>query len=336
MRTRTIVDNYPVQVKYITYTSLVFIILFLISALRSFDVGTDTISYVQGYINPRISIQNRNIGYNLFVDFLRYFSTEPRFFLISVSLITQVFIFLAIIKFTRYPLFGIILYGLIFYCLSLNILRQFIVTSLFYYFGIPLIQNRKLIHYALLIALLFTIHELSLILLPLYFFSRKLSSKVLYLGIWGFSLAFLLLNQVSNLFTYLKRVDVFLKAIISNLPNYFSEIDKLANSEASLNGVLLDQAVFLIIYYLIFYSKRIVVNQRIIIFFNIFFVGIIFQNLFFFISVIQRLSLLLIFANIFLSANLLYRLPYRLLFIAVFFVLFYIRFVVNGISGIFH
>lgn len=336
MRTRTIVDNYPVQVKYIAYTSLVFIILFLISALRSFDVGTDTISYVQGYINPRISIQNRNIGYNLFVDFLRYFSTEPRFFLISVSLITQVFIFLAIIKFTRYPLFGIIIYGLIFYCLSLNILRQFIVTSLFYYFGIPLIQNRKLIHYTLLIALLFTIHELSLILLPLYFFSRKLSSKVLYLGIWGFSFAFLLLNQVSNLFTYLKRVDVFLKAIISNLPNYFSEIDKLANSEASLNGVLLDQVVFLIIYYLIFHSKRIVVNQRTIIFFNIFFVGIIFQNLFFFISVIQRLSLLLIFANIFLSANLLYRLPYRLLFTAVFFVLFYIRFVVNGIAGIFH
>lgn len=336
MKTKAIIDNYPVQRRYIAYTFLVFIVLFLISAFRTFDVGTDTITYVQGYINPRISIQNRNIGYNYMIDFLRYFSTEPRFFLISVSLITQVFIFLAIIKFTKYPLFGIILYGLIFYCLSLNILRQFIVTSLFYYFGITLIQNRKLIPYTILIALLFTIHELSLILFPLYFFSRRLSSKMIYLAIWLFSLAFLLLNQISNLFTYLKKVDVFLKVIISNLPNYFSEIDKLANSEVSLNGVLLDQAVFIVMYYLIFYSRKVVVNQRVIIFFNIFFVGIIFQNIFFFISVIQRLSLLLIFANVFLSANLLYKLQYRIVFVVVFFVLFYIRFVVNGISGIFH
>lgn len=336
MRTRTIVDNYPVPMKYIALAFLVFIILFLISALRSFDVGTDTISYVQGYINPRVSIQNRNVGYNVFVDFLRYFSTEPRFFLICVSMITQVFIFLAIVKFTKYPLFGIIAYGLIFYCLSLNILRQFVVTSLFYYFGIPLIQNRKFLPYALLIALLFTVHELSLILLPLYFVTRKLSSKLVYLGVWFLSLTFLLLNQVSNLFTYLKRVDVFLKLIISNLPNYFSEIDKLANSEASLNGVLLDQAVFLVMFYLIFYSKKVVISQRIIIFFNIFFIGILFQNLFFFISVIQRLSLLLIFANVFLSANLLYKLPYRIIYVIIFFVLFYIRFVVNGISGIFH
>jgi hypothetical protein len=336
MKTIVTINNQKIEIQFLAWSFLVFLILYLISALRPFDVGTDTISYVQGYVNPRVSIQSRNLGYNSFVMFLRYFSEEPRFFLIIVSFIVQLTIFLSIIKYSKYPLFGILIYALVFYCLSLNILRQFIITALFYQFGVSYILKKNLLAYCILVAVLFTIHELSIILLPLYFLSRRLSSPLFYLGLWLASLAFLFLNQISTLFEIFKRADVFLRMFMANLPNYFSEVEKLSNSDVSLNGVIIDQVVFFTMFYLIFYSKKINVSPTIIVFFNILFAGILLQNIFFFIQIVQRVSIIFIFAYVYLASNLLFKLNYRIAYLVVFCLLFYVRFVINGISGVFH
>jgi hypothetical protein len=336
MQTIVTINDQKTQTQFIAWSFLVFLGLYFFSALRPFDVGTDTISYVQGYVNPRISIQNRNIGYNSLVFFLRYFSEDPRFFLIVVSLIVQLTIFFSIIKFTKYPLFASLLYALVFYCLSLNILRQFMVTALFYQFGVTFILKRNFLAYCILMIVLFTFHEMSIILFPLYFLSRRLSSPVFYVGIWIASVVFLFLNQISSLFDLFKRADIFLRMFMANLPDYFSEVEKLSNSEVSLNGVILDQVVFLSLFYLVFYSQKIQKTKTIIMFFNIFFAGIVFQNIFFFIQVVQRISIILVFANIYLASNVLYKLNYRIVYLVVFGILFYVRFVVNGISGVFH
>ncbi|SKC18429.1 EpsG family protein [Dyadobacter psychrophilus] len=336
MRTIVTINNQKLQIQFLAWSFFVFLILYLISAFRPFDVGTDTMTYVQGYINPRTSVQSRNIGYNALITFLRYFSDDPRFFLIIISLVTQLLIYISIVKFTKYPLFGILMYALVFYCLSLNILRQFIITALFYQFGVTYILKKNLPAYCVLITILFTIHELSIILLPLYFLSRKFLSPVYYLGLWLASAAFLFLNQVNSLFGLFKQADTFLRIYMANLPNYFSEVEKLSNSEVSLNGVILDQIIFATIFYLIFYSNKIKVTPTVIVFFNIFFAGIILQNLFFFIQIIQRVSIILIFANIYLASITFYKLYYRIAYLVIFCLLFYVRFVLNGISGVFH
>ena len=317
------------------FTGLIFLLLFTLAAIRPFSVGTDTLSYVKGYINPVYSIQNRNAGYNAIVNALRVISEDPRFFLIVISFFTQFYIFKSFYKFAKFPAFAALIYALSFYCLSLNILRQFLIISAFYYFGIDFILDRKLIKYTILVLLLFTIHELSLVLFPLYFMSTKLKPKLIYLAIWLVSLAFLVTSQLSGISSLFEQLDSLLRGFMSNLPNYFSETETLTKEKASMNGVYFDEGIFLLIYYQIFYSKKIQITRVTIVLFNIYFVGVIFQNLFFQLDVIQRIATTFLFASIYLLATLITNMRLKIVLVVLFAVLFYFRFVLNGLGGVF-
>jgi hypothetical protein len=265
-------------------------LLFLLAAFRSFDVGTDTPTYVAGFINPSLSVQNRNVGYNTLVAILRFFNTDPRYFLIVISLITQLFIYKSLRKYSKLPALAMLIYALSFYCFTLNLLRQYIVISIFYFYGIDLILKRKLYLYILLIALLATFHELALVLFPLYFVTRKLFLKKIYVIAWLFSLAFLLTSQVSAVSSIFGAIDSLARIYLSNLPNYFNEVDSLINEKISLNGLFFDNLIFLSAYYLMFHTKREKPDNILIVFFNIFFIGIVFENIFYYLQVIDRIA----------------------------------------------
>lgn len=316
---------------------LIFIFLYIIAAFRSFDVGTDTMSYIEGFVFPHLSIQDRNPGYNLVIKLLRSISDSPRFFLVVISFAIQFFIFLSIVKYTRYPVFAILIYALIFFCLSLNILRQFMVTGLFYYYGIDYILKRRWLAYAILMLILFSIHELSLVLVPLYFFSKKMFKPVFYLAVWLASVLLLTFSYKTNILTgFFEIVDAAIRSVSSDVPAYFNEVDSLYNSSVSLNGIYLDQLFFLGAFYFLFYSGKINITPKLTVFFNIFFAGIIFQNCFFFIEVVQRVSLLFLFSSIYVAALIYNNVFHRTLYVAVAALLFYVRFVQGGISGVFH
>ena len=336
MKTYSLDTDNAFRINRNVYLFIIFLFLYLIAALRPFSVGTDTIDYMQGFINQRTSIQSRNIGYNSISGFLHYFSNDPRFFLIIITLLIQLPIYYSVYKFTKFPVFGILVYGLLFYGHSLNILRQFLVISLFYSFGIDFLLKRKLIYFLIFTAILVTIHELAILFLPLYFISRKLFSLKLYLIVWFVSFLFLLSNQISAVSSLFQQLDMFLRVYFASLPQYLLQVEERIRSDVSLNGAFLDQGVFLYAIYHFFFLRNKQLNETSIIFFDIFFVGIIMQNLFIYIDVIQRVSLLFLFAITYVAANVIYPLKYRLLLLLVLGALFYVRFVLNGISGVFH
>lgn len=334
-KNRVVLSNMNRTSKKNIFAFLIFLVLFLIASFRSFKVGTDTITYVKGFVNPHISVQDRNFGYNTFSDIVRTISSDPRFFLIVTAFIIQFFIYRSISKYSRYSIFAMIVYGLVFYCLSLNILRQFIIIGVFYCFGIDFILEKKLIKYTILVLILCTFHELSLTLLPLYFFARKALPKLSYFLIWLVSFAALLSNGVSGISSFFNGLDVALRFIMANLPNYFSEIDNLTNTAVSLNGVFLDQLVFLGVFWIYIIKGKKEKTPINTIFFNIYFSGVVFQNVFFFLDVIARIAISFLFAGVLLVSNVFTDVRIRVLYVILLIILFYFRFVLNGVAGVF-
>ncbi len=167
--------------------------LIILAGIRGYNVGADTFTYLSALDHyaslPKGEILSAKLVYPYDFEIAYFMLTKicallgfsKTAFLFLIAIITYVPIFIAIHKLSVDPYLSILTYfafGLFAY--SLGIFRQMIAISIIIC-GIDFIKDRKLIKYALLVAIAMTFHTSSIIALALYFiypFAWKLNVRI--------------------------------------------------------------------------------------------------------------------------------------------------------------
>lgn len=169
--------------------------LFIISAIRAYTVGADTLMYAIDWALPEIGSSSLSdifqkgrweIGFALLCKLILLFPNPPRALLFFSSLLIVGFTFFAIFHLTNKPALAFTLYFLsgTFYS-NLSLMRQAIAMSLFLVGLVPL-KKGKITPYCIItiIAALFHRTALIMLLLPiLVWLVRRKSRQLTVLGI---------------------------------------------------------------------------------------------------------------------------------------------------------
>ncbi|MCS5420924.1 MULTISPECIES: EpsG family protein [Psychrilyobacter] len=148
-------------------------ILILVSGLR-WNIG-DTYFYKHSY---RLAGLGYDVGYeyafNRLIIILNKISSDPQLLLLVTALITNLFILGAIKKYSTYFELSVYMYitsG--YYLVTMNGIRQTLAASIFFYFGIKYIIEKKFIKYLILLGILSLFHSTVPFLLICYFFGQE-------------------------------------------------------------------------------------------------------------------------------------------------------------------
>lgn len=171
-----------------------FLWLFVFSAFRGFDVGTDTINYM--YIFDRVEAGESWLNlpvepsWVLINEVVAALGGGFRFVLVISTVFVLAPVFLAIKRSSPNPMFSVfVYYTLYFYFYSFNITRQMVAVS-FVLLGFTFIlQSRKLI-FTGLVLLASTFHLSALVCLPLVFLERLPVSRFFWLMALALSMLF--------------------------------------------------------------------------------------------------------------------------------------------------
>ncbi len=178
----------------------------LISGLRSWSIGADTLKYAdsferagrtswgdvfdalyrvyfQGY-SAETSAENffyKDPGYLLFQKIVHIFTNNYQVFLIIIATVFFAAMARFIYKNSEDPCFSYILFSTLFYSFyAITGHRQTLATALVVFFGYEFIKERKFWRFALVALLAFILHKSALIFVPFYFLSRiKVDGKYL-------------------------------------------------------------------------------------------------------------------------------------------------------------
>lgn len=122
--------------KYVIYIITIFA---LIAGLRKFTVGIDTKGYMDAIDN--IIVGNLRLAYGLEWSFryicygISYLIKDSQWFLMIFAFVSNAFIILRIWDFREYASFSVsvIAYYIMFYMMSLNLMRQFVAIAIIFY-----------------------------------------------------------------------------------------------------------------------------------------------------------------------------------------------------------
>jgi len=148
---------------------LSFLPLFLVSALR-YQVGGDYVGYERIFKNVSEGAEiYAEPGFGLLNWLVVCYSENIQWVYALSALITLGLIFWGVYRESASPVLSIFLFTAMGYFFSsFNILRQFIAVAILFA-ALPLLRERKLLPYLLLVALAMTFHKTAVIMLPLYF-----------------------------------------------------------------------------------------------------------------------------------------------------------------------
>ena len=163
------------KINWWIFTAAVILIFILVAGLRN-NIG-DTEQYVHSYnlLNEFTGFSDdaKDKGFTIFQLFLYNISNDPQFFIFVTSLITQLFnvITLAIYKsYFELEVYMYITSGC--FLVSMNGIRQAMVGAILF-FSSRLIIKGKFIPYAIIVAILSTMHSSAMIMIPVYFVVRE-------------------------------------------------------------------------------------------------------------------------------------------------------------------
>lgn len=313
---------------------LILFLLFLFSAFRE-GIGTDYYSYEMLFLNPETSFSE--IGFVTLNKMLNFFSSDSRIFFIVSSLIILIPFAISIYSNSLSPIYSLLLFISLYYFHSLNLVRQFMVIAIFQLYGVNFIIEKKLFLYILLVIILTSIHFTAIILIPVYFIVRKRCSFIFYFGTWLFSLTFL--------FNKFKLLDLIYNNI-SNISGTFVYNPKIVTYYDTLGNILIEEKTYyrlilfnlFFLFFLFLKEKLFAYDKRYLIWFNFFFLSIIFRNLLNQFAALYRLQYYFEFSFIFLLPILFKYFDYRIIKYSVllFFIVYaYFRFIVNHEAGIY-
>ena len=183
--------------------------LIILFALRDFYTGVDILRYKLTYdwisghdISYAFSVREEfeNVGYFVFNYLLSHFGVSYQTFLAIVGVICVVPILYFIYKYSKYPLFSVVIYlSMGVYAFQFSGLKQAIAMSISLVAFEYLLQNKeKNFYISVFVAMLF--HPTAIVMLPLYLILRtkKIRLLILVLIITAF-VVFLFRNQVGML-----------------------------------------------------------------------------------------------------------------------------------------
>jgi len=326
------------KTNYSLYSNIIYTIIFLIlliySAFRE-GIGTDYYTYEFYYTNSSFIVGD--YGFKYLIILLNYISSNPRLFFIVSSVIIIVPTFFCIKNNSSNIFFSLILFISIYYFTSLNIVRQFMAVSLYCMLGPSFILDRKLLKHTLLVLILSTIHFTAIILLPIYFFIHKEFKSYTYYGLWLFSLLFII-DKKYFLLIWGKYLNNYLLEIEYNekFTNYIGMMDSLQIEDKTYFRITVFNLIYIIL--LIFIKRTQNKNEQLILWFNFYFIAILFRNIFNNMMALQRMSLyfeffIILLLPIFLSKK--NSLVLNILLLGFFIIYAYYRFVIKHEAGIY-
>jgi transmembrane protein EpsG len=320
------------------YSILVFLPLFLFSAFRN-GLGTDYYAYANSYNYP-YTCKNEFLFKFLFITIPRLISHNEITFFILTSFIISFFFINAIFKYSPIILLSILIFITQFYFISFNAIRQFMVIALFIYIGTKYITDNRLLLYYIFVLCIAQIHLFMYLMLLFPLIGNKSFKTSIYWIIYAIS-CLMFLGYTFNLIN-IHKIFSFLSSF-SFLSNRLILHEKSSTIFFGLYKsnyqLIVKNLIFLLILMKLTYYKT---NNQIF-WFNLFFFGLILQNIlvgFSLISVrigyigdVALIILVPLFINSFIKRN------NRILFIAFFVIyftsLFYYRFVIVGESEVF-
>ena len=178
--------------------------LWFLSAFRGWDVGNDTWNYIGAFVHmyspfPDVfGTGHMEQGYRLFNQFVGFFSHNPQTILIVTSAIIISSRFLSIARYSAYAGFTTVLFVIMQFGNTLNLVRQEIAFSIVL-FAFPFVVKRQFIPYLVACWLASQIHLTAIMAIPIYFFytlpwQKKYIVSIVLGGILGLVLLAPLLN----------------------------------------------------------------------------------------------------------------------------------------------
>ena len=290
---------------------LVLLLISIFSGLRDQNIGIDYSSYIQFYKDIVIwdfsniyELSGVEIGWsvlNLFFAKLGF--PSELFFGLLAFLVWAIFVKSADDFRYLLPLMFFFIFCNGFFLWTLSGLRQTIAIMLFLY-ATKFIRDKSFLNYMLLIIFGSLFHASILVMIPFYFVTLIRYNRVIAIFLFTISLAFigqnfspLLVGQISSLFE------------VNNISYYqlqLSQVDRFVTVESTgTNLGLLLRTIFT--FFILFYGKKIVErNPEFNIYYILFTIYAIVNNLFFSIELFSRLFLYFYGAFFVVSATSIY------------------------------
>ena len=163
------------KINWWIFTAALILIFILVAGLRN-NIG-DTEQYVHSYnlLNEFTGFSDdaKDKGFTIFQLFLYNISNDPQFFIFVTSLITQLFNVITLVIYKSYFELEVYMYitsGC--FLVSMNGIRQAMVGAILFFCS-RLIIKGKFIPYAIIVAILSTMHSSALMMIPVYFVVRE-------------------------------------------------------------------------------------------------------------------------------------------------------------------
>lgn len=282
------------------FLTLAAFLLMIIVSLRNLSFGTDTLVYVEKFrkynliefsqiIDYLNKIDEKDKTFYLLVRILNLFSLEESLIVVLFSILFLTSTFWMIYKYSNNSLISIILFiclGYLFF--SLTGLRQTFALT-FIIFSYKYLRERKMYKFIILVLLASLFHSTALVFLIAY--------PLVYLKLGIKHLVVLISASLINI--------LFNSQIYSLLKNFIfnEQYEYYLNNEESLNysGFLIQLSIFL--FCLIFKKVILTKSPENITFYNLIFIGLIFQLFATNIAVVFRISLYFSIFSIILFSN---------------------------------
>jgi len=311
-------------------------ILFILFVFRKYNVGTDTQSYVDAFVSG--DVKSHDQGFKFLVQFIRIITLNPRIYLMILGTSILWPIFKSSILNSPRPVLSIVLFAFFFYPYSLNILRQFVSISIFYYWGIKYINEKNLLRYLVIIFICSSIHLSSIILVPLYFLANKKYNIYVLLTIWLLSIFLAFFASGEDFFLFFQKTQTFIELFYNLKRNYLAGSQSLVIKSSYIRLITFN---LLLLIALLNYKKFSKGDH--LIFFNLFFISIVFYNILYQFMVLGRIVFYFEVSLIFLIPIVIVNLKSKtlsrilsFLFVLLAIVFFLKVFYLNGEAGIFN
>lgn len=221
----------------------------IFSGFRDFGVGIDTNVYVDRFFSSAQSLKSlkelfmfeEDKGYLILAYVANFFSDEPQSLLIATSLFIQIIFYLAIWQYKKINDVSIFLattfFCIMFYCHTLNLMRQFCAIVLLAYAFSLYIQNKRAAYIILQVAAYF-FHSSSLLFIfvpVLWEMSKIKSNKKKYMFYIVFTIVLLIF--ISSYYYFLMQFEAmgFISEVYSE--RYNASGDFVTDSNQSILGI---------------------------------------------------------------------------------------------------
>lgn len=246
----------------------------ILAGARDYTVGTDTLVYgvpifdyalqtdFEHFIN---NVWGGDFLYNIFVYFISTLTNDVfwLFFLIEVTILFFTYKSLDQYELGKYTWIGFLVFHLLFYSFTLNLMRQFICISIEVY-AFKYIKQHKLIRYSLMCVILFFVHKtalLGLLIYPMYrivfegyfdLYRIRIKTESL-----KFGMKILMCLCVCASIVFAQELIIFINELFDGA--FHAQVREIQGSFNFVIKILL--YMLPILFVLLFYSKDILQNQ---------------------------------------------------------------------------